>query len=286
MEEAAAVRPGGDGDGAEAAAAKEAGREAGPDPDPAAQKPPYSYVALITMAIQASPEQRLPLSAIYGYIAQRFPYYRLSQKSWQNSVRHNLSLNECFLKVPRRDGAEERKGNDWALDPAFQGMFERGNYRRRKRIRRASSWGFGSPAAPPPPPPPPPHAASPGFSYQAAESPPGGGPYYLPFQFHPPPRPSPAPAAYLFAAPPPPGPAAGSPAIMGGHLGRGCYGAAYPRFLLPAGGGGGAGGAAAAAAHPAQVSGAVAPFQQQPPPDVAFLPCWNWQDGACTYLDH
>ncbi|XP_015263157.1 PREDICTED: forkhead box protein L2-like [Gekko japonicus] len=110
-------------EGAEAAAA------------PPLQKPPYSYVALIAMAIQESPEQRLPVRSIYEAIAARFPYYRLSQKGWQNSVRHNLSLNECFRKVPGR-GAE-RKGHDWQLDPAFQGMFERGNYRRRKRVRRA-----------------------------------------------------------------------------------------------------------------------------------------------------
>nr|XP_020637646.1 forkhead box protein D4-like [Pogona vitticeps] len=106
-----------------------------PSEGPGAQKPPYSYVALIAMAIQASPGQRLPLSGIYRFIAQRFPYYRLGQKSWQNSVRHNLSLNACFVKVPRR-AAGERKGNLWALDPACQDMFEPGDYRRRRRRRR------------------------------------------------------------------------------------------------------------------------------------------------------
>ncbi|NXU83840.1 FOXL1 protein, partial [Xiphorhynchus elegans] len=103
------------------------------------QKPPYSYVALITMAIRASPEQRLPLSGIYAYIAERFPYYRGCPRGWQNSVRHNLSLNPCFQRLPRRAG----RGGDWALHPAFHDMFPEGDYRRRRRRRP-----LGPPAPP------------------------------------------------------------------------------------------------------------------------------------------
>lgn len=63
---------------------------------------------------QNAPNKRATLSEIYNYITQRFPYFEKNKKGWQNSIRHNLSLNECFIKIPR-EGGGERKGNYWTL---------------------------------------------------------------------------------------------------------------------------------------------------------------------------
>lgn len=96
------------------------------------EKPPYSYIALIVMAIQNSPSKRVTLSEIYQFLQATFPFFRGSYQGWKNSIRHNLSLNECFIKLPK--GLERPgKGHYWTIDAGSEFMFEEGSFRRRPR---------------------------------------------------------------------------------------------------------------------------------------------------------
>lgn len=98
-------------------------------------KPPYSYIALITMAIESSPNGMMALNEIYNFIMERFPYFKENQQRWQNSIRHNLSLNDCFIKVARASG-KPGKGSYWALHPGCGDMFGNGSFlRRAKRFK-------------------------------------------------------------------------------------------------------------------------------------------------------
>lgn len=75
------------------------------------------------------------LSQIYQYIQDRYAYYRQNQQRWQNSIRHSLSFNDCFIKVPR-SADRPGKGSFWTLHPDSGNMFENGCYlRRQKRFK-------------------------------------------------------------------------------------------------------------------------------------------------------
>ncbi|XP_041851783.1 forkhead box protein N1 [Melanotaenia boesemani] len=81
-------------------------------------KPIYSYSILIYMALMNSKTGSLPVSEIYSFMTEHFPYFKTAPDGWKNSVRHNLSLNKCFEKVENKNGNTSRKGCLWALNPA------------------------------------------------------------------------------------------------------------------------------------------------------------------------
>ncbi|XP_078391249.1 forkhead box protein J1-A-like [Cetorhinus maximus] len=82
-------------------------------------KPPYSYATLICLAMKSSNQSKVTLSTIYSWIRHNYCYYRHAESSWKSSIRHNLSLNKCFLKVPRGMN-EPGKGGFWKIDPHYE----------------------------------------------------------------------------------------------------------------------------------------------------------------------
>lgn len=103
-----------------------------------------SFSCLIAMALKNSKTGSLPVSEIYSFMKEHFPYFKVciqlgvehhllcsqhisltsfcvfqtAPDGWKNSVRHNLSLNKCFEKVENKMSGTSRKGCLWALNPA------------------------------------------------------------------------------------------------------------------------------------------------------------------------
>ncbi|KAI9790391.1 MAG: hypothetical protein M1816_005209 [Peltula sp. TS41687] len=99
-------------------------------------KPPYSYATLIGMALLRAPNRRLTLAQIYKWISDSFLFYRTSDAGWQNSIRHNLSLNKAFIKQERPKD-DPGKGNYWCIAPGSEGTFLR-----EKQARKSTAVSF------------------------------------------------------------------------------------------------------------------------------------------------
>ncbi|PGH29477.1 forkhead transcription factor HCM1 [[Emmonsia] crescens] len=96
-------------------------------------KPPYSYAILIGMAILRAPNRRLTLAQIYKWISDTFVFYRAGDSGWQNSIRHNLSLNKAFIKQERPKD-DPGKGNYWAIEPGMEAQFLKDKPTRRNLV--------------------------------------------------------------------------------------------------------------------------------------------------------
>ncbi|KAL4623743.1 forkhead box protein J1-A-like isoform X1 [Arapaima gigas] len=92
-------------------------------------KPPYSYATLICMAMQANRNTKITLSCIYEWIRNNFCYFRHADPNWQNSIRHSLSVNKCFIKVPRQKDEPGKRGF-WTIDPQYTHQLLCGAYKK------------------------------------------------------------------------------------------------------------------------------------------------------------
>lgn len=87
---------------------------------------PFSYIELISYAILSSPLKRCTLAEIYSFIQSNFPEFTENRVRWKNTVRHNLSLHECFQR------AMDKAGCYWQIHPSFLVEFSQGDFSRRK----------------------------------------------------------------------------------------------------------------------------------------------------------
>ncbi|KAG4438558.1 hypothetical protein IFR05_005982 [Cadophora sp. M221] len=85
-------------------------------------KPPHSYAQLIGMSILRATNRRLTLAQIYKWISDTYTFYSATDAGWQNSIRHNLSLNKAFVKQERPKD-DPGKGNYWAIQPGMESQF-------------------------------------------------------------------------------------------------------------------------------------------------------------------
>lgn len=117
------------------------------------KKPAYSYATLIGMAILRAPERRLTLAQIYKWISDTFAYYNCSDHGWQNSIRHNLSLNKALVRQERPKD-EPGKGSYWTIKPGleYQFMGGRGAQKRSTTTTTKKSSNSKKPSSSPLPP--------------------------------------------------------------------------------------------------------------------------------------
>lgn len=70
--------------------------------------------------------QRATLAEIYQYLRENFEFFRGKYVGWKNSIRHNLSIGGCFIKLPKdatnnnlhnNRGIKVGKGHQWTIGP-------------------------------------------------------------------------------------------------------------------------------------------------------------------------
>ncbi|KAL8840897.1 MAG: hypothetical protein Q9170_001161 [Blastenia crenularia] len=77
------------------------------------------YAQLIFRALKSAPGHGMVLKDIYRWFENNTDKTRKGSKGWQNSIRHNLSMNGGFKKVDQGPSTDEgKKGFIWVLEPS------------------------------------------------------------------------------------------------------------------------------------------------------------------------
>ena len=110
------------------------------DPGHTSNKPDVCYIEIIANALMSN--NSLILSDIYTHIIDSYPYYKHTSNSWKSSIRHNLSVNECFVKGRRSKSG----GYFWSVHPSCIDSFKNQDFDRRKARRQVqrSNRALGS----------------------------------------------------------------------------------------------------------------------------------------------
>jgi Forkhead domain len=101
-------------------------------------RPTFSYSTLIAIAIKHSKKGKVTLGELYQWIMENFPYYKIAGPTWRNSIRHNLSFNKLFVRIPR-EPADPGKGAYWGINTQLDkvNLLNTQSTRRQKKRKRS-----------------------------------------------------------------------------------------------------------------------------------------------------
>ena len=73
------------------------------------KKPKMSYAELIKESLMKNPDVKVTSTDIYKTISASYPYYKMENKDWKNSIRHCLTIYDIFTKL------SQDRGSFWKL---------------------------------------------------------------------------------------------------------------------------------------------------------------------------
>ena len=92
-----------------------------------------SYTEMIATILLSDASTAKALQDIYMLMERKYPFLEQRGHSWKNSVRHTLSFNECFLKIPREDSGQRC---NWTIHPKYMRRFLLGNFKTSRVLSR------------------------------------------------------------------------------------------------------------------------------------------------------